>query len=233
MWATVPGPRQNWIENTADFNRCAGMRLGSTLATSCSRNFIHLHFASCPSPFHGVWCQLWWSSFSSECDSRSRHRFVFFGDDEQGVVVGRRERIGVGGENNTDCSATSFVTFLDLGSCWDIARGGGGGVGGRRICPIKRGLNQGAEGCYCYFVLKINPKARSSSPQYCLLLAAASWQLWSPFGRWKDSFDLRTSESIMTFESNTVKTLSQTVQSFSCRYFYLSLQFCVSVSATG
>lgn len=33
------------------------------------------------------------------------------------MVVGRRERIGVGGENNTDCSATSFVTFLDLGSC--------------------------------------------------------------------------------------------------------------------
>jgi hypothetical protein len=32
------------------------------------------------------------------------------------VVVGRRKRIGVEGENNTDCSATSFVTFLDLGS---------------------------------------------------------------------------------------------------------------------
>ena len=92
------------------------------------------------------------------------------------MVVGRRKRISVEGENNTDCSATSFVTFLDLGSRRDIARGGGG-LGGRRICPIKRGLDQGAEGCYCYFVLKINLKARSSSPQYCLLLAAASGQL--------------------------------------------------------
>ena len=32
------------------------------------------------------------------------------------MVVGRRERISVEGEENTDCSATSFVTCLDLGS---------------------------------------------------------------------------------------------------------------------
>lgn len=109
MWATVPG-RDSTEQKTL---RASIYVLACALVVHLHRRALVIHFTFVCKLCELVCCQLWWSD-SSEYESRSRYRV--FGDDEQGVVVGRRKRIGLEGKKNTDCSVTSFVTFLDLGS---------------------------------------------------------------------------------------------------------------------
>lgn len=113
MWATVPGPRQKQNRKHCGPQSMCWHALGSTL----QRRALVIHPPSFLQAVRAL-STVYGASYGRP-SSRSATLavgIVFFGDDEQGVVVGRCERIGVEGEENTECSATSFVTCSDLGS---------------------------------------------------------------------------------------------------------------------